>query len=118
MTMTLKRFVAPLSILPLVFLVAGCHGEPNERAADPPGAAEASASGGEATAESPASDVTYEPAYPTDVSEEGLSQEDTAQQQATHSHGGEEHSHGEGDEHSHGEGEHTHGDGGQDDHQH
>jgi len=49
------------------------------------------------------SEVSYEPAYPEDVSSEGLSEDDVAQQE-THSHGGEEHSHDE--------------DGIQDDHKH
>ena len=51
-------------------------------------------------------EVAYEPAYPADVSSEGLSEEDVAQQEAGLSRPG--HSHG-GDEHSHGDGDHTHG---------
>ncbi len=44
----------------------------------------------------PASEeVAYEPAYPADVSSEGLSDEDEAQQKAGHSHGDATHSHGE-----------------------
>lgn len=73
-------------------------------------------------AEAPAGDeVTFEPAYPTDVSTEGLDDDDTAQQQShshgsdTHSHDDGEHSHDDGD-HSHGEDEHSHGDG--DEHAH
>ncbi len=68
---------------------------------------------------SEADDVDYEPAYPTDVSEEALTPEDTAQQDTTHSHdGGEPHSHDGGEAHSHddasshdageGHGEHDH----------
>jgi hypothetical protein len=56
-----------------------------------------------------APEVTYEPAYPADVSEEDLSAADAGQQTVTHSHGGEEHSHGE-DDHTHDEG-HAHDDG-------
>ena len=76
----------------------------------------------------PEDEVTYVPAYPEDVSDEGLSDEDVAQQEA-HSHGEEEHSHGEEDhshneedhshdeeDHGHGEGEHSHGEG--EDHDH
>lgn len=47
--------------------------------------------------------VEYEPAYPSDVSSEELSESDVAQQET--------HSHGEGEEHSHGEGDHEHGEG-------
>ena len=55
-----------------------------------------------ALADEPQQDLTYEPAYPADVSSEGLDADDTAQQ-TTHSHGGEGHSHGE-DSHTHDEG--------------
>ena len=54
-----------------------------------------------AATESPAPEVSYEPAYPDDVSSEGLSEEDEAQQGELHSHGdGVEHRHepGDGDE--------------------
>lgn len=68
-----------------------------------------------------AADVAFEPAYPADVSTEVLSEEDEDQQEAGHSHGGEEHSHddgshtdGDGDE-DHDDGSHTHGD---EDHDH
>lgn len=55
--------------------------------------------------------VEYEPAYPTDVSAQELSEDDVAQQATTHAHdGGEEHAH-EGD---HGESEEE----GHDGHQH
>ncbi len=47
-------------------------------------------------------EVAYEPAYPADVSSEGLSEEDVAQQEADHSHDGGEHSHDGGD-HTHDE---------------
>ena len=101
--MTTKRplsFLFSLLSIPL-FALACQNGESAEPAGEEPAAAEA-----------PASDVTYEPAYPTDVSEEGLSEGDTAQQQATHSHGGDEHSHAEGEDHPHGEDEdHPHGEG-------
>lgn len=72
----------------------------------PPPAAEAGAGG-----------VTYEPAYPEEVSSEGLSEGDVAQQEASHSQGAdEEHSHG-GDEHTHDAADHPH-DGPEADHSH
>jgi hypothetical protein len=54
--------------------------------------------------------VTYEPAYPEEVSAEALSDEDVSQQDAAHGHAeGAEHAHGD-DQHSHGEGaDHDHG---------
>lgn len=99
--MTPKRILVPLSTLVLVLLTTGCrHGDRNEPpGAEEPVATEAPATTGEAAADPPAADVTYEPAYPAEVSEEGLSEEDAAQQQTTHAHGGEEHSHAdEGDD--------------------
>lgn len=120
--MTPKHTLVHLSTLLLVLLATSCrNGDRSEpSAAEEPAAAEAPATAGEATADSPAADVSYEPAYPADVSEEGLSEEDAAQQQTTHAHGGEEHSHAEEDGHAHGEGEgeHSHDDGGHDDHDH
>lgn len=74
-------------------------------------AAEAPDAAEPATEEPDAEDVAYEPAYPTDVSEEGLSDEDLAQQDTGHEHGGEGHAHGE-DTHTHGE------DDAHDDHEH
>ena len=48
--------------------------------------------------------VEYQPAYPTDVSSETLSEDDIAQQETTHSHdGSEEHAHD--DENGHGDSE-------------
>lgn len=44
-------------------------------------------------------EVEYEPAYPEEVSSEALSEEDEAQQAVTHTHGGEAHTHEEGEEH-------------------
>lgn len=43
--------------------------------------------------QAPDAEIAYEPAYPADVSEEGLTDADTSQQENTHSHGGVEHSH-------------------------
>ena len=124
--MTRTRIVLLLSIPSLVVLSVGCQNGESEQpsAAEEPAAAEAAAGPeetGEAGTEPQATGVTYEPAYPTDVSDEGLSEEDAAQQQTTHSHdGGEEHAHGEGEDHAHGEGDddHAHDDGSHDDHRH
>lgn len=78
----LSLFLSTLTIVSL-----GCRsGEP----APPDPAAES-------TPPPSSNEVTYEPAYPTDVSSEGLGEEDVAQQQSgaqpVHSHGGDEHSH-------------------------
>jgi hypothetical protein len=78
--------------LPLVLAVAtvlaGCG-----RTAEQSPAADAPAP---AAAASPAATVAYEPAFPADVSAEGLSATDAAQQETPHSHeGGEEHTHAE-----------------------
>lgn len=50
-------------------------------------------------------DVEYEPAYPSEVSSEGLSEGDVAQQETTHSHDDDEHSHEGAEMHSHDDGE-------------
>lgn len=90
-----------LSVLSL--LAIGC--QPTE--SDPPSEPAAA----EAPTEEAADAVTYEPAYPAEVSEEGLTEADTARQKAEHSH--------DGDEHSHGDGSHTHdGDESHADHEH
>ena len=112
MTKTCSLFA--LSILFLTLLTTGCGG--GEPSVQPP--ADAASTGGAATETAPTEQVTYEPAYPADVSEEGLREEDVAQQEK-HSHdGGEAHSHGEGDEHSDDHGDHAHGEGEGDDHDH
>ncbi len=100
----------------LAIVVVSC--QPGESATQAPPTAESPAAE-PAAAETPAEDatppdattpageVTYEPAYPADVSSEGLSEEDTAQQEGSeHSHGGATHTHGEDesqadDEHEH-----------------
>lgn len=92
-------------LLSIVALTSLACQQPADDATDAP-ASEPTASDSSSEAE-PA--VEYEPAYPTDVSSEELSQDDVAQQEATHSHDG-------GEEHSHDEGDHDHGDG--DDHDH
>ena len=98
-----------LSCLLLPLLVTGCQpGETEDPGtADGTPAAEAPAEPGQAA--EAGEDITYEPAYPTDVSEEGLSEEDVEQQMG-HGHDG-NHSHG--DDHTHGD-DHVH----DDDHEH
>ena len=90
----------------------GAHDEPPShdraeptRTASPEGG---SPQGREGTSEG----VTYVPAYPADVSTEGLDAEDVAQQESL-SHGEDGHDHGE-DGHDHGEDGHDHGEGGHD----
>lgn len=71
--------------------------------------------GGEPAAREPEPEnggaVTYEPAYPEEVSAEGLSDEDAAQQENAHDHDG-------GAGHEHGEGAHSHDGEAGDDHGH
>lgn len=55
------------------------------------------------------SEVKFEPAYPTEVSAEGLAEKDVAQQQTPHSHdGGAVHAHGDSTEHAEEEKDHGH----------
>lgn len=109
--MTRKQSIFLLSTLTFTLYAIGCQ---SREASEPPAAQEAAAAEAAAssrpTPEEPAESVTYEPAYPSDVSAEGLSDEDTAQQEASHAHGGEEHTHG-GEEHAHADGDHAHDDG-------
>jgi hypothetical protein len=83
--------IKSISILTLLFAISvfafGCGG-------DEPAATETSAPPPSTTSET-TGDVAFEPAYPEEVSTEGLSAEDTAQQQ-THRHAdGEVHAHDE-----------------------
>ncbi len=97
-----------VTILLLVTLSLGCGGaEPSSREGGDEQMLQ-----NEAAAEAAAEAVEYEPAYPAEVSGEGLSEEDVAQQQTGHSHDGGEHSHGP-DGHSHDGGESS-----DDDHDH
>lgn len=106
-------FVVAFSLL----LLTACGGDV-ERTADDPVAAETSGDAAGDAATDASEEVTYEPAYPEDVSPEGLSEEDAAQQQQVHSHGGEPHAHDEEEEHGeHGDDGHEHEDGA-DDHPH
>lgn len=97
-TLSLLAFAAALTLG-----LWACGGQPStpetETSAPAPDSTEGDSSTGAAT---------YEPAYPQEVSEEGLSEADVSQQEAAHDHGDDEdeHSHDHGD----GEGEHSHGD--------
>ena len=78
-----------LFALTLVVVAGACGRDDAQPAAGDQGVA--------ATAATPSptpTGVAFEPAYPADVSAEGLSQQDVTQQETPHSHdGGEEHTH-------------------------
>lgn len=98
------RSQLPFALLLATALVVGCAGDASDSAGEDPPAPAESADG-----------VEYEPAFPEEVSSEGLTEGDAAQQEA-HTHAdGETHSHGEGEEHAHDgdDGDHAH-DGGED----
>jgi len=98
-----------LSLSLLVLTALACQQPASDETATPAPEPAATSAPNAATETEPA--VEYEPAYPTDVSNEELSESDIAQQETP--------SHGEGDEHSHGEGGHEHGaEEAHDDHQH
>jgi hypothetical protein len=102
-----------LPLFPILALALGasaCQSADTD-AATPPDASAATSS--TATTEP---EVEYEPAYPGEVSSEGLTEGDVAQQETTHSHGGEEHSHDDGDEHAHDDGDEHEDDDGSHDH--
>lgn len=101
----MKKIQSLLGTLALLLALTACQGSGE---ADAP-TVDSNPAAVETETPDPENEVTYEPAYPEEVSEQGLSDTDVAQQE-THSHGGEEHSHGDGD-HSHGDGEHSHGEG-------
>lgn len=96
----MKRFrpIPLAATLWLAWTLGACAGEAPDHTPD--------AASEEAEA-APGPEVEYEPAYPEEVSPEGLSEADEAQQE-THTHGGTTHSHGddEGDEHEHDDGSH------------
>ena len=93
----MTRAALVLSLLALISLA--CQKPASEKATTPT-TVPAAASESEAPAE-PGPAVEYEPAYPTDVSGEELSEGDVAQQEA--------HSLGDGEEHAHAEEGHEHG---------
>jgi len=101
----LVRCLAALALAALTVAPAACGAGDLED--DPqPAAAEAAASA--ENGPSGSQPVDYEPAYPEAVSGEELTEEDVAQQAAPHSHGGEAHTHAEGEDPEHGDGGHDH----------
>lgn len=104
-----------LTILSISILTMSCQQKaaaPAEQRSTPdtaaPSAEASGTTGNDAPEDTDAAAVLYEPAYPTEVSSEELSQEDVAQQPSEHSHDGTE-------EHSHGDGSHDQGEEGSDD---
>ena len=114
--MTKTRSILILALFTVVIASLACKGNEPAKTDETPTAAtvpetktvEPNATEGDAPEAS--EEVAYEPAYPDDVSTEGLSEEDQEQQEA-------QHSHGDGEEHSHGDGSHSH-DSEPDDHAH
>lgn len=99
---SLGVFRSILFALPIVVVVGACGRDDAPPGAGDPGAA--------AAAPSPTpTGVAFEPAYPADVSPEGLSQQDVTQQETPHSHdGGEEHTHADEKDDGNDEGDHGH----------
>lgn len=91
-------------------LFVACGGGEPVREAETDSAA-TSPTAGESAPPAAGDAVTYEPAYPEEVSAEGLSDEDAAQQEGAHSHDGEA-------GHDHAGGEHSHDGEAGDDHGH
>jgi hypothetical protein len=86
------------------FALVGC-GADDAATADPPAA---STEAGESDAADSGA-VAFEPAYPEEVSSEGLAAEDVRQQEMPHSHGSDAHAHDDGeDHHDHDDGDHAH----------
>jgi len=95
--MTLTKTMVTFAAFNLVLTFAACAPSPSSgpQAEQPVPVTES----GQQVAPSPVEEeVSYEPAYPEDVSEEGLTEEDVKQQEAGHSHGPgtEDHSHEDG----------------------
>jgi len=94
--MTFTKTSSILAVSTLVLAVAACapgsKSEPQGK--QPTAAAEIS----ETVAPPAAEEVSYEPAYPQDVSDEALTVQDVEQQEASHSHGPgtEDHTHEDG----------------------
>ena len=83
--MTLTKTWGSIAVFTLVLTVSACGpGSKSEPEAEQPAASESSQQVAPSTEEE---EVIYEPAYPADVSEEGLTEEDVEQQEAGHSHG-------------------------------
>lgn len=102
--MTRFRTIPLVAVILLAGALAACAGEPASPATDTSDAP----SQGAGAAEEP--EVEYEPAFPEEVSSEGLSEADAAQQE-THGHDdGTTHTHGDedADDHGHDDGPHSH----------
>lgn len=95
----IKQSASPLITAALVTGALACAGTP-EPGPEAPAAAESPSVPAAST------EPAFEPAYPAEVSTEGLSEADVAQQ---HSHdGAEAHSHGDDEGHGDSEGDHGH----------
>ena len=108
-TQILKRQLNLLlaGALLLGWIACGSGGPEGHGAASAPAESPAAAESPTPSETEPAAEVTYEPAYPEEVSEDGLSEDDKDQQEDTHSHGdGTTHSHGDEGDHSHGDSQH------------
>lgn len=103
---TLTAWLAAAALGLCGFTLVGC-GADDAATAEPPAA---SAEAAEADA-ADSRDVEFEPAYPEEVSQEGLAAEDVRQQETPHGHGSEAHAHDD-------EGAHAHDDEGEDHHDH
>lgn len=104
---TLTPWLAAVALGLAGVALAGC-GADDGAGADAPAASAVEATG----------DVEFEPAFPEEVSSEGLTTEDVRQQEAAHGHGDEAHAHDdEGDAHAHDDEDHAH-DGEEEDHDH
>ncbi len=93
--MTFTTTGSTFAILTLVLTLVACAPSPKS---EPQGEQSApAAKGSERVAPPTAEEINYEPAYPDDVSDEGLTDEDVEQQEAGHSHGaGADHTHEDG----------------------
>jgi hypothetical protein len=100
---SLGAFRSLLVALSIVVVIGACG-----RDEAPPAAGETGAAAAAAPSPTPTG-VAFEPAYPADVSKEGLSQQDVTQQETPHSHdGGEEHTHAGEKDDAKDEGDHGH----------
>lgn len=99
--MTLTKTMVSFAIFTLALIFAACAPSPisEPQVEQPTPVTESDQQVEPSTA---VEEVSYEPAYPEDVSEEGLTEEDVEQQEAGHSHGSgtEDHTHEDGTTHS------------------
>ncbi len=83
MTSTKTSSILPVLILILTLVACAPSSESEPQGEQPTAAAESSETIAPPTEEK----ISYEPAYPQDVSDEALTAEDVEQQEASHSHG-------------------------------